>query len=101
MPTFYLEPRKGDTTDPSWEASSLMEGCWTEADSEELARRQVEQATFKRTSQEPGAECARSPWAQQSLVQCKLDQAQGTVPSSQVLSKSGKIIDIPIVPTSA
>jgi hypothetical protein len=65
-----------------------------------LARRQVEQATFKRTSEEPGVQCARSPWTQQSLVQCKLDQAQKSVPSSQVLSKSGKIIDIPIVPTS-
>lgn len=100
MPTFYLEPRGGDTSDASWEASSLAEGCWTEAGSEELARRQVEQATFQRILPEHGGGILRSPWTQQGLVQCKLDQTQKNVPSSQVLSKSGKIIDIPAVPTS-
>jgi hypothetical protein len=93
MSTYYLEPRNGDTSDPSWEASSLKEGCWTEADSEELARRQVEQATFN-------TNLVHSPWTQRKLVICRLDQSQKNVPSSQVLSKTGKIIDIPAVPTS-
>jgi hypothetical protein len=100
MTTYYLEPKNGDTTDPSWEASSLREGCWTEADSEKLARRQVEQATFKAILTKSGQNMVCSPWTQPGLVHCKIDLAQKGVPSSQVLSKSGKIIDLPAVPTS-
>jgi hypothetical protein len=47
MPFFYLEPKNGDTSDPSWEASYLREGCWTEAVTEELARRRIESASLK------------------------------------------------------
>jgi hypothetical protein len=100
MPTYYLEPRNGDISDPSWEASSLTEGCWTAAGTAELARRQVEQATFKPISLRLGREVVRSPWTQDKLVSCNIDQAQKNVPSNQILSKSGKLIDIPAVPTS-
>ena len=100
MPTYYLEPKNGDTSDPSWEASSLKEGCWTEADSEELARRQVEQATYKAILPKTGSNTVGSPWTRPGLVQCKIDEDQKSVPSSQLLSKSGKIIDIPAVTTS-
>jgi hypothetical protein len=47
MPTFYLEPKNGDISDPSWEASYLKEGCWVEAKTEELARSHVEGATLR------------------------------------------------------
>jgi hypothetical protein len=100
MPAYYLEPRNGDTSDPSWEASSLKEGCWTEADSEERARRQVEQATFKAILPKPGGNMVCSPWTQPELVQCRLDESQKSVPSGQLLSKSGKIIDVPAVSTA-
>ena len=100
MPTYFLEPTNGDTSDPSWEASSLTEGCWTEADSEELARRQVEQATFQLISPKLGTNIVRSPWSQAKLVRCRLDRGRSNVPSSQILSESGKIIDVPLVPTS-
>jgi hypothetical protein len=100
MSTYYLEPSNGDTSDPSWEASTLTEGCWTEARSEELARRQVEQATFKAILPKLEGNTVRSPWTQPGLVQCRIDESQKSVPSSQVLSKSGKIIDITAVSTS-
>ncbi len=100
MPTYYLEPRNGHTGDPSWEASSLKEGCWTEADSEEWARRKVEQATFEAILPELAGNTVRSPWTQPELVQCRLDESQKGVPSNQVLSESGKIIDIPAVSIS-
>jgi hypothetical protein len=100
MPIYYLEPRNDDTSDPNWEASSLTEGCWTEADSEELARRKVEQATFEAILPKIGKNKLSSPWTQPELVQCRIDESQKSVPSSQVLSKSGKIIDVPTVPTS-
>jgi hypothetical protein len=100
MPTYYLEPTNGDTTDPSWEASSLKEGCWTEANSEELARRQVAYATFKAILPKPVGDMVRSPWTQPRLVHCRTDEAQTSVPSNQILSKSGKLVDIPALSAS-
>jgi hypothetical protein len=98
MQVYHLEPNNGDTSDPSWEASSLIEGCWIEADTEELARRQVEQATFQPPKLDK--DDVLSPWTQEKLVVCRLDQTRKDVPSGQVLSESGKIIDLPAVSTS-
>jgi hypothetical protein len=98
MPIYYLEPKEGDTSDERWEASSLKEGCWTVADTEDLARRQVGQATFEAISTNLDGSLVYSPWMQKRLVDCKMDQERKDVPSRQVLSKSGKLIDIPVVP---
>jgi hypothetical protein len=100
MPTYYLEPTNGDTSDPSWEASSLKEGCWTEANAEELARRQVAYATFNAILSKPAGDMVRSPWTQTRLVHCRIDVVETSVPSNQVLSKSGKIVGVPAVSAS-
>jgi hypothetical protein len=47
MPIFYLELRGGDTSDRSWEATYLREGCWTEAKTELIAREKVAGATLQ------------------------------------------------------
>jgi hypothetical protein len=60
----------------------------------------VEQATFKPTSPKLDKNVVLSLWTQEKLVDCRLDQARKDVPSGQVLSESGKIIDLPAVSIS-
>jgi hypothetical protein len=94
MPVFYLEPKNGDTTDPSWEASYLKEGCWTEAATEQLARRQVEGATLKVLSRKPHEPMnIFPPWTQPRLTDCRPDKPPRDIPVGKVLTKSGKILD--------
>jgi hypothetical protein len=80
MPIYYLEPKQGHRSDERWEASSLKEGCWTEADTENLARRQVGQATFVATSPKLDG-LGYSPWVQNRLVDCRIDEGRKDVPS--------------------
>ncbi len=92
-----LRQKQGDTSDERWEASSLKEGCWTEADTEDLARRQVGQASFVATSAQLDG-LGYSPWIQKRLVDCRVDEGRKDVPSRQILSIIGEIIDMPAVP---
>jgi hypothetical protein len=92
MTVFYLEP--SEINDPSWQASSLKEGCWTEASTEAMARHQVECATFAMVPAQSGTEVVLSPWVQPQLANCRVDNSR-QIPSGQVLSNTGKIIDIP------
>jgi hypothetical protein len=101
MPVYYLEPKDGDTSNESWRASSLREGCWTEANTEHLARRQVEQSTFEAIESEDGDSFVPSPWPQRSLVLCRIEEGPQNVPSNKILSRSGKIIDVPAISESS
>jgi hypothetical protein len=92
MPVFYLEPAEGKVADPSWEASSLKEGCWTEADTETIARDQVKSATFTMIPEQH----RDSPWVQPQLAKCRVDNSPRQIPSGMILSKTGKLIDIPV-----
>jgi hypothetical protein len=93
MATYYLEPKSSSTGDPSWEASSIKEGCWVQADSENHARQLAENATGRMVSVKPGqAMKIRSPWAQPSLTDCKTDKAPRDIPPGKVLTKSGKVL---------
>jgi hypothetical protein len=93
MPIFYLEPKNGDTSDPSWEASSLKEGCWTEAKTTEQARHKVEGASLKMVDMKPGKPVVYSPWIQTRLTDCGLGKPPRDIPAGKVLTKSGKILD--------
>jgi hypothetical protein len=94
MPVFHLQPRDAVTSDPSWESSSLKEGCWIDAGNEDDARRQVASATFSRCTVKQAEDEVRSPWTQPRLTKCKADTSATSVPFGQVLSETGKIIDI-------
>jgi hypothetical protein len=94
MPIFYLEPRGGDTSDRSWEATYLREGCWTEAKTELVAREKVAGATVKIVDVKPGKRMkSYSPWVQPRLTDCTPDTPSRAVPAGKVLTKSGKIFD--------
>jgi hypothetical protein len=92
MPTFYLEPKGGNTSDPSWEASSIKQGCWVQAESENHARQLVENATLAMVTVKPGHPAkVRSPWAQPNLTSCG-EALHRDIPSGKVLTKGGKIV---------
>ena len=84
MPIYYLEPKEGDTSDERWEASSLKEGRWTVADTEDLARRQVGQATFEAVSPNLDGSLVYSPWMQKRLVDCNC-------PPSALMRQIGRV----------
>jgi hypothetical protein len=94
MTIFFLEPL--ELSDPSWQASSLKESCWTEATTEAVARHQVECATFIMVAPaQPESEVVKSPWVQPRLSSRRIDNSQCQLPSGKVLGKTGKIIEIP------
>jgi hypothetical protein len=93
MPIFYLEPRNGDVSDPSWAASNLKEGCWVEAETEAQARLRVEGATLKMLEIKPGRKLIFPPWQQARLTDCRLDDPPQKLPAGKIVTKSGKLID--------
>ena len=97
MPIFYLEPKGGDTHDPSWAVSCIKEGCWVEADTEELARWWVQAATLRAQDMEPRStyESHHSPWGNKDLTDCKPGQPRQDIPAGKVLTESGKILEAP------
>jgi hypothetical protein len=93
MPIFYLEPKDGNVSDPSWEASYLKEGCWVEARTEELARHKVEGATLRMLDVKPGRPVVFPPWTQPRLTDCKPDEPPRDIPAGKVLTESGQLLD--------
>ncbi len=94
MPIFYLEPKNGDTSDQSWEATSLQEGCWTEAETELVARDRVAGATLQMMDVRPGQPLnVHSPWIQPRLTDCRPDKPPRDIPAGKILTKSGKVLD--------
>jgi hypothetical protein len=94
MPIFYLEPRGGDTSDRSWEATYLREGCWTEAKTELVAREKVAGATLQMMDVRRGQPLkVYSPWTQPRLTDCRQEKPPRDIPAGKVLTKSGKILD--------
>jgi hypothetical protein len=91
MPVFVLGPRNGDTSDPRWQASSVKERCWTQAENQDVARRRVEDATFERVDA-PGPKVASSPWTDPQLTYCNIDPTPPPVPAQSVLSEGGIVI---------
>jgi hypothetical protein len=94
MPNFYLEPKAGHTHDPSWAVSCIKEGCWIEAETEELARLRVQGATLLAQDM-VSSERLFSPWTNAELTDCTLSEPPRQIPAEKVLSKSGKILDAP------
>jgi hypothetical protein len=92
MTVFFLEPR--ELSDPSWQASSLKESCWTEASTEAMARHQVECATFIMVPAQSGSEVVNSPWVQPRLASWRIDSHR-QIPSGKVLGETGKLIEVP------
>lgn len=92
MPVFYLEPKGGDISDPSWEASYLTEGCWIEARTTDLARRKVEGATLRMRSK-PNRPRVFSPWIQDHVTDCRRDTPPQDIPAGKLLTKSGMFRD--------
>jgi hypothetical protein len=93
MAIFVLGPRNGDTSNRRWEASSLKERCWTAAETELVARRQVDVATFEPVdAAEPRN--ASSPWTDPQMTYCDVDPNPPAVPVNSVLSEKGAVIAI-------
>lgn len=86
MRAFFLQPNNNDTTHPGWEATSLHEGCWVLAESEDHARRLVELGTMKVVDFVPGRGKLHSPWLDRGLSTCiegepPFDLVEGTIKS--------------------
>ena len=92
MQIFYLEPKDGDTSSPRWATSTLQEGCWVLARSEEHARQFVGQATVKMVDMKPGEPILYSPWPDSSLVECRPDNPGLDIPEGIIVTVSGKTI---------
>jgi hypothetical protein len=92
MTVFYLEPKGGNTSDPSWELSILKEGCWTETATEQLAREQVVRVTVKVPDANTHSKLGSPPWTQPRLTDCKPDKPPQNIPTGKVLTKSLKIL---------
>ncbi len=92
MPIFYLEPRDGDTSHPRWAATTLKEGCWVLAQSEEDARMLVQQATLKMVDFKPGEPILYSPWMDGRLTECHPDAPHLDIREGIILTVSGKTI---------
>jgi hypothetical protein len=90
MPIYFLEPRDGNTSDPSWAASYLKEGCWVVSGSEKSARRKVEGATLK------AVEFSRpnSPWLDWRFTTCRIDRPPHDIPTDQIVMKNGKVFNV-------
>jgi hypothetical protein len=95
MSIFYLEPKDGNTLDPSWAVSSIKEGCWIDAETEELARCRVQGATLIAQDIVPRSTCEGhlSPWGNIELTDCKPSHSRQDIPAGKVLTESGKILD--------
>jgi hypothetical protein len=96
MPVYRLEPRNGDTLDPNWAASRLLQGCWVLAESEQEARLNVTFATTVATKIEFGTPIKASPWQFSDLTTCVIDKAPGRQPThGAVIAFSGRKFSIP------
>ena len=93
MPIFYLTPVYGHTDTPRWAATSLREGCWVVAETEDAARRKVGASTLKMVDYKPGAAKLVSPWLDPSLTDCWPDDKPGLIiPDGIIVTVSGKTI---------
>jgi len=93
MPIFFLEPKRGDTSGPHWDLTSLKEGCWVIAGSETAARKCVEAATAQwRTDHRPGDASLHSPWSDPQLTDCRPDSSYLNVAEGVIVTVSGKVI---------
>jgi hypothetical protein len=92
MPTFHLEPKDGQTTDPRWQATSLREACWINAPSPHIARLRVEVATVRFLDHDTYKVELFSPWIDADLTDCSPGNAPGDLPDGIILTASGKRI---------
>jgi hypothetical protein len=92
MPIFYLEPRDGVTSDLRWEATTLREGCWTDAGSEADARQAVALLTIQMIDFRPGEKTLISPWYDPALTDCRPDKPPLQVPEGIIVTVTGRTI---------
>lgn len=90
MRVYYLEPKDGDVSDPRWAATAVQEGCWVRANSEDLARRQVESSTHTMMKRNPGWPILFSPWRDPKLTDCRPDIPRLNVPEGIIVTAGGK-----------
>ena len=88
MPIFYLEPREGDISHKRWAATTLKEGCWISAPSEEYARRWVQQATIKLIDFQPDTPLVYSPWLDSQFTECRFATPDFDVPETAVVAST-------------
>jgi hypothetical protein len=93
MPIFYLEPKSGHTSDPTWATTSLREGGWVKADSEADARRRIELATLQMADVRPGLKIRPSPWLDPALTSFMPNDHGPDVPEGKIVTRSGRSID--------
>jgi hypothetical protein len=94
MPIFYVEPKDGDTSDPSWATTYIHEGVWLSAHDPDHARMIMQGSTLKMTDVHPGKKILTSPWLNGHLTICKADSLPRAIPKGKILTKSGKLIDV-------
>ncbi len=91
---FRLEPIADGMHDRSWEATELHERCWVRAVSEEYARIAVAAATLKMTDVKPGLPMVHSPWRNDRLTRCTVDDSGKEIKAGTLVTDSGKIFSV-------
>jgi hypothetical protein len=93
MPVFYLEPKDGDISDPSWQATYLDEGCWIDAETEASARARVEAATLRLVDRKLDQPKILPPWQNSLLVDCFVQSQPRKVPMGKIMLMNGETFD--------
>ena len=95
MPVFYLIRDIDRIGDPKWETSALKNDCWVLADSPSEARGKIETATKMATAKAVKSECLSSPWQDEELAHCLLDDSPpGQVVVGVILTADGHTITL-------
>jgi hypothetical protein len=90
---FYLRPKDGDSSDSSWQATYLDEGCWIEAETEGRARARVEAATLRLVERKLGKPKVVPPWRNSLLVECLVRSPPRQIPAGKILLMNGETFD--------
>lgn len=92
MPIYRLEPIPGTRDDAAWQATYLHEGCWVLATSPDDARSQVELATLTMTDRRPGEKALFSPWRNDRLTECRVDNPALDMREGIIVTAGGRTI---------
>lgn len=94
MPVYRLAPIDIRKDDEKGAASSLKEAVWVEARDDLDARNLLETATLKMMDFKPGQQLILSPWLDDVVTSCILDQETEAPPEGHMRTADGKLVKL-------